>query len=108
MLVTSSVNLAVAVAFVIMGSFVIYLANSGRMTGGPSLQVAIGNGLTRVFAWVDHVTAGVPEPVLGLAVLALAAVFVVAALWDRQRGPRETEPTDACHHSETTTADLAD
>jgi cytochrome c biogenesis protein CcdA len=94
---TNSVNVAVAAAFAVMGSFVIYLANSGRMTGGPGFQVAIGRLLTRVFGRIEDWTAGVPEPVLGLAVLALAAVFVVATL--RPRGaslPVDEEP--ACHH----------
>ena len=107
---TNTVNLAVAIGFALMGSFVIYLANSGRMTGGPGFQVAIGNRLTRIFGWVEKVTAGVPEVVLGLAVLAFAAVFVVATLRER-RHPRVTEDDDAapsCHHSAATTSDPTD
>src|SRR5665811_1081044 len=37
-LVTNTINLAVAIAFTLMGGFVIYLANSGSMTSGPGFQ----------------------------------------------------------------------
>ena len=84
-LVTNTVNLAVAVAFTGMGAFVIFLANTGRMTGGPGFQVGIGRGLTNVFARIESWTAGFPELLLGLALLALAAVFVVTTLRDRRR-----------------------
>lgn len=98
---TNSVNVAVAAAFAVMGGFIIYLANSGRMTGGPGFQVATGKALTRVFARLEAWTAGVPEPVLGLAVLLLAAVFVVATLRPRTRTPSApSSPADAhadCH-----------
>ncbi len=102
---TNTVNIAVAVAFAVMGGFVSYLAGAGKMTRGPGFQAAIGNGLARVFARVEAWTAPVPEPVLGLAVLAVAGVFVYATLVDRRRPPRTADPdpvaeTDPCpHHS---------
>lgn len=80
---TNTINLAVAAAFAAMGGFVIWLANSEQMTGGPGFQVAIGNGLEQIFTRIESFVAPVPEPVLGLAVLALAAVFVLATLRDR-------------------------
>ncbi len=86
-LVTNTVNLAVAAAFAVMGGFVIYLAGAERMTRGPGFQVAIGHWLSRVFARVEVWTRPIPEPVLGLIVLAIAAVFVLATLTDRRRGP---------------------
>jgi cytochrome c-type biogenesis protein len=102
-LFTNTFNIAVAVAFAVMGGFVIYLANTERMTGGPGFQVAIGRLLTRVFSRVETWTSGVPDVLLGLAVLALAAVFVIATLRDRRRpapaspdAPVGAEP--ACHH----------
>jgi cytochrome c-type biogenesis protein len=117
---TNTLNAAVAVAFAVMGSFVIYLANTGRMTGGPGFQVAVGDRLTDVFAWVEDRTAGVPEPILGLAVLGFAAVFVVATLRDRHRAPAVPDghavadtptgadvsagPAPACHSSDSTTS----
>ncbi|WP_300641916.1 hypothetical protein [Nocardioides sp.] len=89
------------VAFTVMGGFVIYLANTGQMTGGPGFQVSIGKGLSEVLARIETWTDPVPEPVLGLAVLALAAVFVIATLRDRQRPDASTdaEPDEdpACH-----------
>ena len=102
-LATNTVNLVVAAAFAVMGVFVIYLANTGQMTGGPGFQVAMGKGLERVFTRIETWTDPVPEPVLGLAVLALAAVFVVATLRDRHRGPSEDhtsgrhQAADSCH-----------
>lgn len=82
-LVTNTVNLVVAVAFTVMGLFVIYLAGSGEMTSGPGFQGALGRRLAGVFAWVEKVAAPVPEAVLGLVILALAAVFVYFTLRDR-------------------------
>ena len=73
-----------------MGGFVIYLANTGTMTSGPGFQVAIGEFLTTVFARIQSWTQPVPEAILGLAVLAVAAVFVIATL----HGRRHTPPAD--------------
>ena len=106
-LFTNTINIAVAIALAAMGGFVIYLANSGRMTGGPGFQVAIGRFLTRVFGRIEAWTSGVPEAVLGLAVLALAAIFVTATLRGR-RAPAPVAGTDSdeviqptCHHHDT-------
>lgn len=105
---TSTVNVVVAVAFAVMGGFVIYLAGAGKMTRGPGFQVAIGNALARGFARIEAWTAPVPEPVLGLVVLAVAGLFVYATLTDRRRRPAagppaRGEPTDvgACPHHTT-------
>jgi cytochrome c-type biogenesis protein len=91
-LVTNTVNLGVTVAFTVMGLFVIYLAGSGEMTSGPGFQMTLGRGLAGVFAWVEKVTAPVPEAVLGLAILALAAVFIYATLRDRPRRGQPVTP----------------
>ncbi len=102
-LATNTVNLVVAVAFATMGVFVIYLANTGQMTAGPGFQVAMGKGLEQVFTRIERWTDPVPEPILGLAVLALAVVLVVATLRDRRRVPEADpdggqEPTSGgCH-----------
>lgn len=96
-LVTNTINIAVAAAFAVMGGFVIYLANTGQMTGGPGFQVAIGDGLARVFGRIETWTDPVPEPILGVAVLTLAAGFVIATLRDRRRpndSPSCHEPTE--------------
>ena len=101
-LFTNTINIAVAAAFAAMGGFVIYLANTGQMTGGPGFQVAVGKGLAKVFTRIESWTSPVPEPLLGLAVLALASVFVVATLRDRTRSSAPHEPpaeSAACHGS---------
>jgi cytochrome c-type biogenesis protein len=86
-LVTSTLNVAVAVAFVVMGAFVIALAGSADMTGGSAFQTSAGQALAGIFLRIQRWTQPVPEPVLGLALLALAAVFVWAALVGRRRRP---------------------
>ncbi len=105
---TNSINLGVAAALAAMGGFVLYLADSGQMTRGPRSQVVIGNGLTTVFRWLNDLLAPVPEPLLGLGVLGIAAVFVFAMLRDRRRDaqnanvtqdstPDSATPTPHCH-----------
>ena len=95
-LVTNTVNVVVAAGFAVMGGFVLYLANTGQMTSGPGVQVAMGRGLSRVFRRIETWTAPVPEPLLGLVVLALASLFVYATLRDRHREPTAVDPS--CHH----------
>lgn len=86
-LATNTVNVIVSVGFAIMGGFIIYLANTGQMTGGPEFQVATGRALAGWFASIEAWLGPVPEPVLGLGLLAVAGVFVWATLIGR-RGRR--------------------
>jgi cytochrome c-type biogenesis protein len=96
-LVTSTLNIAVAAGFTVMAGFVFYLAGAGKMTGGPGFQVAIGRGLAHLFRRIEVWTAPVPEPVLGLGLLALAAVFAIAALHGHRRSdPAGQQPEPAC------------
>jgi cytochrome c biogenesis protein CcdA len=101
---TNTINLAVAAAFAVMGGFVIYLAGAQTMTRGPGFQVTIGDWLARSFARIEAWTAPVPEAILGLAVLSIAAAFVYATIVDRRRSRQslsEHNPDQACsHHSE--------
>lgn len=60
------------------------------MTSGPGFQVAIGTGLSVLFAQLQQWLAPVPEPILGLALVALAGVFVWGTL--RRREPQPTTP----------------
>jgi cytochrome c biogenesis protein CcdA len=82
---TNTLNVAVAVAFVVMAGFVVALAGSAEMTGGTVAQDRASTTLTGVFAVVQDVLRPVPEPVLGLALLALAGAFVRVTLADRRR-----------------------
>ena len=91
-LVTSTVNIAVAIGFTVMAGFVFYLAGAGRMTGGPGFQVAIGRELAHLFRRIEIWTAPVPQAVLGLALLTLAAVFAVAALRGHRHRPPGNSP----------------
>jgi cytochrome c biogenesis protein CcdA len=93
-LVTNTVNVAVAAGFAAMAGFVFYLAGAGRMTGGPGFQVAIGRALARVFRRIEIWTAPVPQWLLGLGLLALAAVFVAVALRGRRPGPEADRKPD--------------
>lgn len=82
---TNTVNIVVAIGFTIMGVFVIYLANSGSMTSGPEVQVAMGRSLADWFAQLTTWLRPVPEPVLGVGLLLLAGVFVLGSLTGRRR-----------------------
>ena len=84
-LVTNTLNIAVAVGFTVMGGFIIALANSRDMTGGTAFQASTGETLARVFGRLQEWTGPVPEPVLGLGLLTLAAVFVWGTLSGRRR-----------------------
>lgn len=83
--VTNTVNVAVAIGFTIMGVFVIALADDTDMTGGTRAQDLAASTLTDVFLAVQRFVSPVPEPVLGLGLLALVGVFVWATLSERSR-----------------------
>ena len=51
-----------------------------------------------MFSRIEQWVAPVPEPLLGLAVLALAAVFVGATLRDRRRPPTTPTEPNGDHH----------
>jgi len=91
---TNTLNIAVAVAFVVMGAFVIVLAGSAEMTGGSAFQTAASETLTGVFSSVQDFLSPVPEPVLGLGILAVAAAFVWATLSDRRLPWHRRPPAD--------------
>lgn len=105
---TNTINVAVAIGFAVMGGFILYLADTGTMTTGPGFQVAIGEWLATVFAQIEVWTAGVPEPLLGAALLAVAGVFVWATLRPHTTaGANDVTPTEAipgapCQHCEPT------
>lgn len=94
--VTTTLNIGVAAAFAVMGGFVIALANSRDMTGGTAAQDAAARGLTSAFLTVERWVAPLPEVLLGLGLLAVAAGFVWFTLADRRRrpGPPTAQPAD--------------
>ncbi|WP_448072970.1 cytochrome c biogenesis CcdA family protein [Georgenia yuyongxinii] len=106
-LVTNTVNLAVAVAFIVMGVAVISLAGSTNMTGGTAAQTAVGGWLASTFGSVQQWLSPVPEPLLGLALLAVAAVFVVVTLRDRRRPGPPPPAQEHCHPTDAAPAGAA-
>ncbi|SDB94760.1 Cytochrome c biogenesis protein CcdA [Raineyella antarctica] len=95
---TNTVNIIVALAFIAMGIGVISLAGSTTMTGNATwFQRAAGAGVTRFAQTVLGWLTPVPDAVLGLGLLALAAVFIWFTLRDRRRPvpPSEAGETDA-------------
>jgi cytochrome c-type biogenesis protein len=97
---TNTVNVAVAIGFGSMGAFVLVLAANGNTTPAPGFQLAIGHWLTRVsqdlLRWVDPV----PEPILGLGLLAFAALFFVAAVRGRTNRSLDTHREDIDDHQD--------
>ena len=90
--VTNTVNVVVAAVFAAMAGMVLWLAATGETTSAPGAQLAIGRLLSRVFANIQAWLAPVPEPLLGVGLLALAALFVTAGLRDRR--DRKTRSSD--------------
>lgn len=106
--VTNTVNIAVAVGFTIMGVFIIALADDTDMTGGTRAQDMAASTLTDVFLAVQRFVSPVPEPVLGLGLLALVGLFVWATLSERRRRAdralaldEATPATPSCHDTTT-------
>lgn len=87
-LLTNTLNIAVAVGFVVMGGFVIALAGSAEMTGGSAFQDGASRRLTDLFGAVQSGLAPVPEVVQGLALFAVAGGFIWATLADPRRSHR--------------------
>lgn len=92
--VTNTVNVAVAAVFAAMAAMILWLAATGETTSAPGAQLAAGRLLSRVFARLQSWLAPVPEPVLGAGLLALAALFLVAALRDRRRSHEGSRDDD--------------
>ncbi len=108
-LYTNSLNVAVAVAFVIMGVFIIALAGSENMTGGTSAQDWASENLTTAFVWIQNALSPVPEPLQGLALVLIAGVFVWGTLADRRmpwrRSHETTDASDAARRDVTASAE---
>lgn len=104
-IITNTVNVAVAAVFAAMGIFVLYLAAAGNpmSVGGP--QLPVGRWLTAFFSRVLAFLDPVPDLVLGLALLALAAGIVTFALRGGREVPPPAQQGGSCHeHDEAATA----
>ncbi|MBI4728806.1 MAG: cytochrome c biogenesis protein CcdA [Acidobacteria bacterium] len=104
-LATNTMNVAVAIAFAAMAGVVLFLAINGNTTAAPGMQLAIGRWLTRVFRGVLSSVRPVPEPVIGLALLGVAAAFVFAGLRGLSRAPEDPDSPSCC--GEETPSDLS-
>ena len=92
---TTRTNLAVAIAFTAMGGMVAALAFSDETTAAPGVQLAIGRWLSTAADRFVPFAEQLPEPVLGLGLVLLAAAFA----WVGVRG-RPSPPTThggSCH-----------
>lgn len=99
--VTNTVNVAVAVVFAAMGGLVLYLAAAGNPMGAGGPQFAVGRWLTTFFTRVLAFLDPVPDPILGLALLGLAAGLVTFALRGGRQAAPPTDPGGSCHeHNE--------
>lgn len=93
---TTTTNLLVGFTFGAMGAGVIALALIGNESAAPGFQVGIGRWLERVFTDVLRITSGVPDALLGVALLAFAGL--IAWLGIRNEPSRaSTEPKESCH-----------
>ncbi len=101
--VTNTINIAVAVVLAAMGAFVLWLAASGDTTPVPGAQLAIGRSLSKLFSRFLQWLEPVPEPILGAALVGLAAIFVIAGLRGRRRATERNIDVD-----ETSTPDPLD
>ena len=81
---TNTVNIGVSVAFAVMGGFVLFLAANGNTTPAPRFQLVVGQWLSRVSIDIVRFLKPVPEPILGLGLLALAASFFFVAVRGRE------------------------
>ena len=96
-LITNTVNVAIAAVFAAMGGFVLSLAAAGNPMGTAGPQLAVGRWLTAFFSRVLAFLDPVPDLVLGLALLALAAGVVTFALRGGREVPPPAESGGSCH-----------
>ena len=88
-LVTSTVNLVVAVGFLAMGVAIVALADTADMSRGTAAQAWVGERLTAAFLRLQQWAAPVPEVIQALLLFLVVGGLVAATLTGRarDRGP---------------------
>lgn len=86
---TTTTNVAVGIMFAIMGVIVMVLAIVGEPMWAPGFQVTFGRWLTSFGNAVVRGTRGVPQPVLGVALLAFAVTIGWVGRHGARRRPQE-------------------
>ncbi|MEX0985276.1 MAG: cytochrome c biogenesis CcdA family protein [Actinomycetota bacterium] len=101
---TSTTNIVVAAVFGVMGLLVIGLGLSGNPMWAPGAQAMFGRWLTDAAGGVLSFLRPVPEPVLGIGLLLLAAAIGWLGIRGSRRadltpegGSDDFEDEDACH-----------
>ena len=93
-LVTSTVNLVVAVGFAAMGIAIIALANQRDMSRGSATQAWISERLTTAFLRLQQWASPVPEALQALLLFLVVGALVAATLTGRRRGVSVATPDD--------------
>jgi cytochrome c biogenesis protein CcdA len=105
LLVTNTVNLAVAIGFTAMGIAIIALANQPDMTRGTAAQSWASRQLTTAFLRIQEWASPVPEPVQALLLFLVVGGLVAATLTGRRRGvataPLHDDPADSTPDAKT-------
>jgi len=106
LLVTNTVNLAVAIGFAAMGIAIIALADQPDMTRGTAAQGWASRQLTTAFLRIQEWASPVPEPVQALLLFLVVGGLVAATLTGRRRAataatPLHDDPADPRSDAET-------
>ena len=94
LVVTNTVNLAVAIGFTAMGIAIIALANQKNMDRGTAVQTWFTERLTSVFLRIQEWASPVPEVLQALLLFVVVAGLVAATLTGRRRGVVARAPKD--------------
>lgn len=86
---TNTMNVIAGIAFLAMGGVVIGVALAGKSMSPPGLQVATGHWLTRAFDSVLRPLKRVPNPVLGVGLLAFAVSMMAVGIRGTRARPKE-------------------
>lgn len=100
LVVTNTVNLAVAIGFTAMGIAIIALANQENMDRGSAVQTWFTERLTSAFLRIQEWASPVPEALQALLLFLVVAGLIAATLTGRRRGvvaraPRDDDPAVA-------------